>query len=1330
MTHIDSCPFTTLLTHGIDTTAFQSPMYESDQCYPLGYKQQSFQGHDVESSSRGGYGYEFDSNTQDVPTCSHHTTPVEVTGNMAETVNEVQFADSDMYGPDVALNDDDNEMCEEENVLGGSDEDDDEEYDAQAPVQPENAPIPPRVEIPYYDNIHMGSDFDISTRDVVPRNRIWSAENPELDRGIKAGSADQRRKCNGYLDQIQAIDQEAIDWVHKMNPEDWALAYDDGYRWGVLTSNDAECFNSVLKGARNLPISAMVEFTFRRLVKYFDEMGAQAETDVRNDFQYPREMQRTMEEGITRGNTFKLISYDRPHRVFELYRLLIWIIPIIFMAHVPEEVPLFKQAHRADSMWDRPDEACTVLTCRRADSGLWEYPLDHRVLQYLLRTGFYGVYHIGHIRLDHALITALVERWRTETHTFHFSIGEATVTLQDVSVLYGLRIDSRAVTGVDSSRATEQWIALCAELLGVAPTPADLQAGRVRVRWLAEHFAHLPDHAPDELSQNLVKLMYLPLLRDIEEIGQYSWGSTALAWLYRMLCRAAQVGTREIGGPLVLLQIWVWERLICIAPSRRQPVGPGELPMGEGDMQLPTGPRGINNKKKTSNPKKSQTPNKSPKKITPNSSSSSSSSKLSSVSSGHKLPKTLSRTSSLKLVRTLIKTPSFKPARASTRKCSQAVLCENLQVERSTCSSTLKDSKFPNYLDLSPGATESQGTSVMKVCPYTYCSLNGHHHAPLPPLKCFLSARRHMLKTQKRMKKLGCLSPRPRRARPSSDTRGGTKEIPEHITLDVKPSIQEELDSNSPTIHPLIQEDDQMDYFIEIYARDTEDAAETTGGRSKQKGEDKDETNETAAEHDGGGQVEMFSDEAPLHSEIDFEDNLYNTSELISTGMEAAEEVRSPFSTQEEEESPEYPTNQSDFKMESPASTELDETESEICDMEWEEGQYSAPSLNDEVANSTQTNNEYNFSSYSSFGANNSSLHDEPIFKSAEIVSSYFDDISGDEGPKEFFEEEAASSGGGCGNSRSVSEGSYQHLGADKSMQEFNNQNYLVSSTSDVFKESTIEEKDGNAELYDTAITLSPIEEPIEKPSALLGNQECDSCHDFTEPGHDETHEDYSSSDNNIEVYQSNAVREEAFVGSLLPKTEDPEMNQSLEKELPTADAGDRTEEENEEEEQEGAAKSLIRIPTSEMLQGLSEDHQDMTKQDDNEIQFGVIAEDGEANQTIVDEGLPAETLVQSSVRESQTNNNVEDQNHPDHEAQSFKISDSIDSEDQTHWELNKVSVAKNSSEDDNEMEVQHSTMSDPKESFPLSKKAASKQAKIAFFHGRNHSSQKTAQGP
>ena len=59
---------------------------------------------------------------------------------------------------------------------------------------------------------------------------------------------------------------------------------------------------------------------------------------------------------------------------------------------------------------------------------------------------------------------------------------------------------------------------------------------------------------PDK-SQNLLKLMYLPLLRDIDVIGQYNWGAATLACVYRMLCQAAQVGTKEIGGPLILLHV-------------------------------------------------------------------------------------------------------------------------------------------------------------------------------------------------------------------------------------------------------------------------------------------------------------------------------------------------------------------------------------------------------------------------------------------------------------------------------------------------------------------------------------------------------------------------------------------------------------------------------------------------------------------------------------------------------------------------------------------------------------------------------------------------------
>ena len=47
--------------------------------------------------------------------------------------------------------------------------------------------------------------------------------------------------------------------------------------------------------------------------------------------------------------------------------------------------------------------------------------------------------------VDHALLSALVDCWRTETHTFHLPVGEMVVTLQDVSFLLGLPLVDRAV---------------------------------------------------------------------------------------------------------------------------------------------------------------------------------------------------------------------------------------------------------------------------------------------------------------------------------------------------------------------------------------------------------------------------------------------------------------------------------------------------------------------------------------------------------------------------------------------------------------------------------------------------------------------------------------------------------------------------------------------------------------------------------------------------------------------------------------------------------------------------------------------------------------------
>ncbi|GFY98176.1 calmodulin binding protein [Actinidia rufa] len=111
---------------------------------------------------------------------------------------------------------------------------------------------------------------------------------------------------------------------------------------------------------------------------------------------------------------------------------------------------------------------------------------------------------------------------------------------------------------------------------------------------------------------------------------------------------------------------------------------------------------------------------------------------------------TLRRSTSLRPLRILISKPSFKSKKFSVKKCPQ--VSEDLSVNRATCSSTLKDTKFPHHVEVYPAERESERISVMKVCPYNYCSLHGHHHSSAPPLKRLKSRKRRLLKTQKSIK--------------------------------------------------------------------------------------------------------------------------------------------------------------------------------------------------------------------------------------------------------------------------------------------------------------------------------------------------------------------------------------------------------------------------------------------------------------------------------------------------------------------------------------------------------------------------------------------------
>ncbi|KAL0345850.1 UNVERIFIED_CONTAM: Serine/threonine-protein phosphatase 7 long form [Sesamum radiatum] len=251
--------------------------------------------------------------------------------------------------------------------------------------------------------------------------------------------------------------------------------------------------------------------------------------------------------------------------------------------------------HRSD---DIPEgDIDVVLQAKRADGVFWNYFKDHdmhvRVLDVLHQIGFYGVYRCGRLVYDCHLITALVERWRPETHTFHFRVGEATITLEDVQIIWALPIDGLPVTGLDIERSTEEWQIYCREYLGFSPDEEAFKGSRLHTHAIMNfirtveitHDTPRPTvvqytrciamlllgglMCPDS-SGNMVPLLYLSKLEEINTARNYSWGSAVLAFYtgnYVMPVSKAKRQLWCIATATGNNNIWAWSRIIPLSPG-------------------------------------------------------------------------------------------------------------------------------------------------------------------------------------------------------------------------------------------------------------------------------------------------------------------------------------------------------------------------------------------------------------------------------------------------------------------------------------------------------------------------------------------------------------------------------------------------------------------------------------------------------------------------------------------------------------------------------------------------------------------------------------------
>ena len=105
---------------------------------------------------------------------------------------------------------------------------------------------------------HLASNFMTRFKDKPLKNLEY-----------RPASATTQRKFNRHMAKFRRINSEAQHWLEVIPLKLWALSHDEGRRYGIMTPNMSKVFNSVLKGARNLLITTLVQLTFFCLNSYF-----------------------------------------------------------------------------------------------------------------------------------------------------------------------------------------------------------------------------------------------------------------------------------------------------------------------------------------------------------------------------------------------------------------------------------------------------------------------------------------------------------------------------------------------------------------------------------------------------------------------------------------------------------------------------------------------------------------------------------------------------------------------------------------------------------------------------------------------------------------------------------------------------------------------------------------------------------------------------------------------------------------------------------------------------------------------------------------------------
>ena len=154
---------------------------------------------------------------------------------------------------------------------------------------------------------HLASNFINQFKDKTLKNLV-----------CRAALATEVGKFNKHMDIIRKINLEAQRWLENIHFEKWVISHDGGRRYWIMTTKMSTVFNSVLKGDRSLPVTALVQLTFFRFNSYFVARREQGCNRLGLDQQYTPYVDAKIKAHVVKARSFEIVLYNHNQRQFHV----------------------------------------------------------------------------------------------------------------------------------------------------------------------------------------------------------------------------------------------------------------------------------------------------------------------------------------------------------------------------------------------------------------------------------------------------------------------------------------------------------------------------------------------------------------------------------------------------------------------------------------------------------------------------------------------------------------------------------------------------------------------------------------------------------------------------------------------------------------------------------------------------------------------------------------------------------------------------------------------------------------------------------------------------